>query len=155
VSNGSKKDDKFVGIVTAVAGLLVAVVALLTYLASRNPTEPTASGTSGTTEKSIVGSWSAIDEGDHCREALNITKTAGAVYQVVLYDTLASTFCKTTPATVTSTGTYSDHRLSTSGTLVCEDGRRLDSTVTTSYIYHPGTDTITEDASNVVWTRSS
>jgi len=64
------RTGKIVGIITAVAALIVAVVTLLTYLDSRARTTPTAS------EKSVIGSWRATDEGDHSFMTLNTT-TAG------------------------------------------------------------------------------
>jgi hypothetical protein len=87
---------------------------------------------------------------------LRIASTGGATYQTILDDPLASTFCKTTAATVTGTGTLSGNRLVSTGNLVCADGRRLDSAVTVVFTYHPENDTITDDGTgSPFWARSS
>ena len=130
-----------------VAAVITAIVGVLAYLDNDRSATPAAP------EKSASGSWQSVDPGDQSPQRLTITRS-GTDYQVVLHDTLATTFCKTTAATVTMTGVYADHRLMAKGTLVCADGRRMDTPITITYTFHPDNDTLTEDISPAVWTRS-
>lgn len=116
----------------------------------------TPSAASGATSDPFAGRWASIDVGDGSYQTLVVhgTGTTGH-HGTRLYDTVASQACAGQPAAVQGPGVVSGDEMRVLFTVTCPGSGRgpvsgLVGPIT--YTYHPGTDTMTDDAGDV-WHR--
>jgi len=110
---------------------------------------PPASATSG----ALAGSWTSVDT-DGSNQTLDIMGTGNPTYSMIYFDDSATSACDGNPARVSGPGFMDGNELLQVGPIVCLPGGNVFRTrISISYVYDPGTDTLT-DAFGIVWHRA-
>jgi hypothetical protein len=111
---------------------------------------PSASATSG----ALAGTWTSVDT-DGSSQTLDITGSGNPIYSMVYVDDSATSACDGNPARVSGPGFVDGNELLQLGPIVCLPGGNVVRTrIAISYVYDPGTDTLT-DAFGIVWHRAT
>ena len=122
---------------------LVLVAAVLGVGASASPNDDV-----------FRGSWTSIDtDGSH--QTLDIRGSGkSGHYAVVLFDDSATRSCHGSPARFQGPGLADGNSLLVTGTITCmPGGNPLKGRISIRFVYHPRTDTLTDD-SGVTWYRA-
>lgn len=101
------------------------------------------------------GSWTSIDISDGSHQTLDIRGSGRSGHHAMaLFDDATSGACRPSPARVQGSGVVDGNRLQGMGTLTCRPGGNpLTGRIPLGFVYHPRTDTLTDDA-GIRWHRA-
>lgn len=102
----------------------------------------------------LAGSWTSVDS-DGSNQTLDIMGSGNHTYSMIYFDESATSACGGNPARVSGPGFVDGNELLQVGSIVClPGGNDFRTRIAISYVYDPGTDTLT-DAFGIVWHRAS